>query len=104
MNRLRRISVRVEQREVSVSITQTTTISGEPGAGPTPKESGQPGNCPDCGAPWLPDLSTALRDAHISLEVLRTALLENRVHLQNLPGGLFRVCERSFKTIKETNR
>jgi hypothetical protein len=101
MNRLRRISLKVEHRTISVTWTQTTQIAGEAYPPHKPNDAGQPDTCPDCGGPWLPDFSTAILDTHCSLDLLQTALQNNRLHLQYLPDGQLRVCERSFEQIRE---
>jgi hypothetical protein len=101
MTRIRRISLRVERREISLSITQAGTTPGEAGEAQTPNNAIPPNACPDCGSPWLPDLQKALLDGKIELNLLQSAILAHRLHLQRGPDGELWVCERSLEQIKE---
>ena len=101
MNGSRRISLRIEHRAISVSVTQTTGNPEESDFSQNANDDAPAPNCPDCGSPWLSDFATALRDAPISLELLQSAILNRRLHLQPLAEGQFRVCERSFQQVFE---
>lgn len=106
MSRIRRISMTVAHREISVSVAQTSVTddsrrTGEPtGRGEAPQSSDI---CPECGAPWISGFAGVLKDFSIPLEQLQAAILDRRLHSHWLPDGQFRVCERSLKTIKETS-
>jgi hypothetical protein len=80
---------------------QTTDATDEPR--PEPKVVMNPTavNCPDCGAPWLPDLEIALREARIGFGSLQGAILDRRLHLHREPNGKYWICERSLEQMRE---
>jgi hypothetical protein len=111
MKRIRRVTVKVEQRDISITVTQT--VAGDGRSGPsepldstarTEAESIAPEVCPDCGAAWVSDFAAALKDFQIPLALLRAALLDHRLHSSWLADGQFRVCERSLKSIRDPKR
>ena len=101
MKRVRRISLSVEHREVSISIAQTVVTSGEARPTEMPGDAAQSQTCPDCGAPWLPNFRQALQESQIDLGLVLAAILDHRLHLQHRPDGQLQVCERSLQQIKE---
>lgn len=99
MKRIRRVSLRVERREISITLSPSAASAG--GEAPGDFDGQRPDVCPHCGAAWLPDFGTALREAHVGVELLQIAIRDRRLHLHSLPDGQFRVCERSFQTMRE---
>ena len=103
MTPVRRISLKIERRELSLSITQTVTRTGEADAERVSAQASQPTACPECGSPWLPDFQNAFSGARfgtdIGLNLLQSAILERRLHLSALPGGELLICQRSFYQI-----
>jgi hypothetical protein len=95
MKRIRRISLTVEHREVSVTITQNATGSEDFATAQMGRASVRPEKCPDCGAPWLADSHGALREAFL-------ADFLGHLHLHCQPDGQFSVCERSFQQFRGT--
>jgi hypothetical protein len=107
MNPTRRILLRVAQREISLSITQTVVTDSEgairDSSGPTGADRNAPEVCPECGASWIFNFAEALKSFPIPLGQLQAAILDRRLHSHWLPDGQFWVCERSLKNMKETN-
>jgi hypothetical protein len=102
MTKIRRVSIRIEHREVTFSIRQTVTAGGEP------KEVDEstairPNVCPQCGGPWMPDFQQELRKTPIGLEQLEAVILSRRLHFHTQADGQFWVCEQSFQHLKETH-
>jgi hypothetical protein len=101
MTRIHRISLKVERREVSLSITQTATTRGNADGAHTPCETAQPSTCRDCGSPCLANFQTVLLETQIGLNLLQLAILDHRLHLQRGPDGHLWICERYLEQIKE---
>ena len=101
VRRLRRLRLRIEHREVSVSTINAVASPGEPSPVEALGETALPSSCPNCGAPWHPSLHRALLEAGIDSGLLQAAVLDHRLHLQRQPDGEFRVCERSLQQIRE---
>jgi hypothetical protein len=102
MKRIRRVYLRAEHREVSVTITQTTEGGGGVAAWPDSGGGVSPDVCPECGSFWTTDLQSALKELSTHLASLQSAILDHRLHSYWMPDGQVRVCERSLKAIKET--
>jgi Zn-finger nucleic acid-binding protein len=103
MTKIRRVSIRIEHREVTFSIRQTVTAAGEPTAGSDEARGIRPDVCPQCGGPWLPDFQQELRQTPIGLEQLEAVMLSRRLHFHTQADGRFWVCEQSFQHLKETH-
>lgn len=105
MKLIRRISISVEHREVSASITQTITptktSSGDSGSADAPKDANPPANCPECGGAVFLKVPDALHQGHIDPVLLQSALLNSRLHFQRQPDGRFWICLRSLQQLKE---
>ena len=101
MTQTRRISLKVERREVSLSIAKTMTTRGNAGGTHIPSETTQPATCPDCGSPCLTNFQNILLEMQIGLNLLRLAILDHRLHLQRGLDGQLWICERSVEQIKE---
>ena len=101
MKRTRRMSIKVEHSEILVSLTQTLapseSIAGTASAG----EAAMPDHCLECGAPWLANLQDLISQYGLSADQLRSAVLENRLHLYGAPNGQIWICEQSLRQIKE---
>jgi hypothetical protein len=104
--RRRRISMSVEHRQESVSISQTLMTSVQ--ASETSGESGvvgmsmmppPPANCPSCGTAWHTPLQAALADGQIGAELLQAAVQDRRLHLQQQPDGQLWVCKQSLREL-----
>jgi hypothetical protein len=108
MNRIRRVSMTVAHREVSLTVTHTTETTHIPRAKGIPGESElneehAPDLCPICGGSWLADFSTAVKEACISLDRLQAAVIDNQIHLRQQADGIVRICNRSFQQLKESS-
>jgi hypothetical protein len=101
VRRLRRLRLRIEHREVSVSTINALASPGDSRTVESPVEPALPASCPSCGAPWHASLQQALSEAGIDSGRLQAAILDRRLHLQRQPDGGFRVCERSLQQIRE---
>lgn len=103
MTRIRRISLKVERREVSLSITQTVTTRGDADGGHTSSEANQPATCRDCGSPCLANSQNVLLETQIGLNLLQLAIFAHRLHIQRGLDGQLWICERSLEQIKEAS-
>jgi len=99
MTKIRRVSIRIEHREVTISIRQTAAgdAGNDEGGGVRPEV------CPQCGGPWMPDFQVALRQTPIGLEQLQAVLGSRELHFHAQDGGRFSVCEQSFQQLRETH-
>jgi hypothetical protein len=100
MNRVRRISLSVEHREVSVSIAQTVVTFGESRTTPTPGDAAQPENCPDCGSPWITVTAHTGENAVANVASIQRALQQCGAHMCVSATGEFRICSKSFEEIR----
>ena len=105
MKLIRRVSISVEHREVSASITQTITptgtTSGDSGSPDAPKDANPPANCPECGGAFFLNIQDALHQGYIDPVLLQSAPLNSRLHFQRQPDGWFWICRRSLQQLKE---
>jgi hypothetical protein len=99
MKRIRRISLRVERREVSLSITQTGTAPGESCSPQMPTDSAQPENCPDCGAPWITVAAHAGDSVGANTASIHRALQQCGAHANICATGELRICSKSLEEI-----
>jgi hypothetical protein len=99
MKRIRRISLRVERREVSLSITQTGTTSGESCSLQMPTDPAQPENCPDCGASWVTVAACAGESVGANTTSIHRALQQCGAHAHISASGELRICSKSLEEI-----
>ncbi|WP_197414122.1 hypothetical protein [Terracidiphilus gabretensis] len=105
MRRVRRISVSIEHREISASITQIlqrpVTSSGSTGSPDVLKDAIPPVHCPQCGGTWFMGFQDVLDRGFIDWVLLKLAILTGSIHLQRQPDGQLWICERSLQQFKE---
>ena len=117
MKRVRRISVEIERREVTFSLTRTSggAASASPAEAPevrsrqvtfnesTPGigDSPVPAVCPFCGADWVFAMVELGEPSSASVVSLQSALRQLGLHLHVSATGEFRICSKSFEAIKE---
>ena len=101
MKRVRRISLSVEHREVSVSISQIVVTSSESCPTQTPGDAAQPETCPDCGASWITVVAQAGENAGPNATNIHRALKQYGAHVHVSATGELRICRKSFEEIKE---
>jgi hypothetical protein len=95
----RRLSIRIEQTEVTLSIGEVSTGSpAQPGAASV--ETAPSRHCPVCGAIWLPDLLAFVGKFHLTAAQLRLAASEGKLHLFCSPDNEVWVCERSIQEMR----
>ena len=103
MKRIRRISLSIEHREISASITQTIMptgpATGDSGLPEAPKDS-PPANCPECGSRFM-GFQDALQQGHIDPVLLQASIFNSQLHIQRQPDGQFWICQQSLQLIKE---
>lgn len=92
----KRISIRIEHVEVTLSITEVSTPDPNLRAADSP-----PKRCPVCGAPWLPSFREVLGTLHLPAAQLKRAASEGKLHLFCSPENEVWVCERSIQEMKE---
>ncbi len=101
MKRTRRVSIEIQHREISVSLTindaQTHAARGTAPDQPVPL-----GACSICGAP----LALVIRQAGgldvVYAEQLLAAFLQNGLHPPIYSGGDLYVCSQSFRHLNHT--
>jgi len=102
LRRRRRISMRVEHRQASLSITEDVATPGEFRPALAPQEAQPSAACPSCGAPWHLSLQNVLADGQIAPDLLQAAVLDRRLHVQQQLDGQVWICEESVRQIRET--
>ncbi|WP_263357054.1 hypothetical protein [Acidicapsa ligni] len=110
MKRVRRISISIEHREISVSMTQTEAMpevmSGAmpsdfgSGSDTGPTNNTQPSApCPACNGLSFLSVEEALRQGHIAAVLLQSALANSGVHFQRQPDGQIWICRYSLEQL-----
>lgn len=95
----KRISIRVEHTEVTLSIAEVPTHNG-PSAKAGMGASPPPERCPVCGATWLPDLREVLGAIRLTATQLKEAAAQGRLHLFCSADNRVWVCERSIQELR----
>lgn len=85
----RKVSIKVQHTEISVSAILAPA--------PTPSTL-----CPQCGTPWIAGFASQIGTPGLSVEVLRRAVAEDRLHLHCTPANEIWICERTLRRMKET--
>ncbi len=93
----KRLSIEFQHREVTISVAGSTphVQDGEPDAANTPTV------CPACGSPWITIAARADGDVRTNTDLIRRALQQSGLHLQDSPAGQLQICRRSFEELKE---
>ncbi len=98
MKRTRRVSIEIEHREISITLTLIEPRAVDPvlpDSGPIPVA------CPICGAPWVfvnPKEGVTL-GSHV--EEIVSALARLGLHPSIFAGGMFLLCRQSFDQLRE---
>jgi hypothetical protein len=93
----KRISIRIEHTEVTLSITEVLNSRPDPRGSdsePLPLDC-----CSACGAPWVPNLRDVLSELHLTAAQLKLAASEDRLHLFCSPDNEVWICERSVQRL-----
>jgi hypothetical protein len=98
MKRVRRISLSVEHREVSVTVAQSAE-TGEPRPLAMPGDAAQAEPCPECGAPWITVAAQAGESGAAGVAGIYRTLQPSGVHMQISPAGELRICSKSLEAI-----
>jgi hypothetical protein len=101
MTKIRRVSIRIQHREVTLSLTQTVHPNGEHRGESDGTGGVRPDVCPECGGPWMPDFQQELRQTRIGLEQLEAMIRNRRLHFHSQADGRFWVCQWSFHHMRE---
>jgi hypothetical protein len=105
MKRTRRVSIEIEHRRLTFSLTRTAGQDAQSPAAPENNNtelevSSLPPVCPDCGAPWL-TVTASTTDADVSsANAMYRALQQHGLHLHAAPAGQIRICAKSFEEIR----
>lgn len=100
MKRTRRVSVEIEHREISISLTLIeprvdSDAHALPDSGPIAAA------CPICGAPWV-FVTPKEGDTRGSLiEPLASVFQQLGLHPPIFAGGMFLICRQSFDQLRE---
>jgi hypothetical protein len=97
MKTTKRLSIELQHREVTISVAGSPlhVQDGEPDAVNTTTV------CPTCGSPWVTLVAPMGGAGSASIDHIRIALKQTRLHLQVSPAGQLQICRRSFEEIKE---
>jgi hypothetical protein len=95
----RRISIRVEHTEVTISIAESSIPQA--GSSEVQGSTVPPHLCPDCGAAWIPNFQKTVSGLHLDAARLQAAATEGRLHLFCAPNDEIWICERSMQQMKE---
>ena len=98
MKLVRRISISIEHREISASMTQTGAMPSNFGSGAT-NDAQPPATCPACSGPSFLSAEDALRQGHIDAALLQSALANSRIHFQRQPDGRIWICRHSWEQL-----
>jgi hypothetical protein len=103
MKRTRRVSIEIEHREISVSLTineaQTHATRGTAPDNPKPL-----GTCSICGAPLALVIHKAGGLDGVHAEQLLAAFHYSGLHPPIYSGGVLYVCSQSFRHLNHTSR
>jgi len=97
MKRTRHLSVEIEQRRLTFTLTRSEPA---PPREPSPVEPG-PAVCPECSSPWVA-ISVAMtvpapETESASEGILVRALQQRGFHLHISPSGQLQICSRSLE-------
>jgi hypothetical protein len=97
MKKTKRLSIEFRHREVTITVEGSTlhVQDSEPDA------ANASAACPTCGSPWITIAARADGDAPTSVDRIHHALQQSGLHVQVSPAGQLRICQRSFKELKE---
>jgi hypothetical protein len=96
MTRMRKVTIEIAQREISLTINLDAAVSQN-----GPQEAA--GTCPTCGAPLLLTFAAAVMACTDSQLALLPSLVDGEVHLIR-SGGCLWLCERSFERLLAISR
>jgi hypothetical protein len=94
----RRISIKVEHTEVTITVTEIVPRNA---TAPAPENTSPPELCPDCGAPWLPNFREAVSNRSLTAAQLQAAASQEKLHLFCSSNNEIWICERSLQHMKE---
>lgn len=105
MKRTRRVSIEIEQRNVTFSFTHTAPPETASGAGTEGSVTAlepalHPPVCPDCGAPWITVTAQGGEVGASGPNAIYRALKQHGLHLHVSPTGQLRICSKSFEEIR----
>lgn len=95
----KRISIRIEQTEVTLSIPEVSTQGPDPKGAASKKPP--PRQCPHCGSPWLPNFRDVLSTLRLTPAQLKLAANEGKLHLLCSSDNEVWVCERSIQKMRD---
>lgn len=98
MKRVRRISISIERREITASMTQTGAMPSDFASGPA-NGAQPPATCPACSGPSFLSAEDAFRQGHIYAVLLQSALANSRIHFQRQPDGRIWICRHSWEQL-----
>ena len=100
MKRTRRVSVEIEHREISISLTLIEPRADSrahmlPDSGPVAAA------CPICGAPWVFVTPQGGDSPGSLIEPVASVLRQLGLHPPIFAGGMFLICRQSFDQLRE---
>lgn len=97
MKRMRRLSIELRRREVTITVQGSTFHVQDADLDTVPPSPG----CPACGSPWFTAVAPADRGFHSGIHQIHRVLQQSGLHAQVSPAGQLRICERSIEKLKE---
>jgi hypothetical protein len=100
MKRTRRVSVEIEHREISISLTLIEPRADSdahmlPDSGPVAVA------CPICGAPWVFVTPKEGASQDSPVEPVASVFRQLGLHPPIFAGGMFLICRQSFDQLRE---
>jgi len=101
MKRTRRISIEIEQRKLTFSLTRAATpepasCTAREGNCAEPESTLCTSVCSNCGAPWIEVMGLDGADT----DAIYRALLQHGLHLHASAAGPLRICSKSLEEIR----
>jgi hypothetical protein len=97
MNKIRRLSIEFQHREVTITVEGSTldVQHCEPDAANTAAV------CPSCNSPWISIVPRMAGNASVGPDRIHSLLQESGLHVQVSAAGQVRICKKSFEELKE---
>ena len=106
MKRMRRLTLHIEHRQITLAVTPTPRANTRPSAEENNRSHGSsspvPPGCPMCGGSWDFVIAQPSDQTPASAQALQSMLRNAGIHLHLSEDGELRICGQSFQLFKET--
>ena len=98
MKKVKRLSIELRHREVTITVEGPTlhVQDAEPDAANAVTA------CPACGSAWITVVAPTGGGVPAGVDSIRRALEQSGLHVQVTPTGQLRICAQSFDALQET--